>query len=267
MTDDTVIRNHTIGEFDGFKNQIQYPDNWDRLTKTVRERDNNRCQVVGCPSLLMLHVHHKIPLAKGGSNELDNLITLCEFHHALEHFDTNTQIGDQIHNKRFSFVKGHYRRNPFNKKRKYVKPYPRRIKCISIQDIEKLIKLYTFTCPNCKQNRIRASLNFKKKSIILKCLNCFQGWISELQLAEETGPRIAELLVLKKDHDMWETNWSALNTERNHFWKVYYFCPKCGEEMHVKKPKKNDTWSAFMSCNKYNKHIPNCCDGKREIDK
>jgi len=55
-----------------------------RLKEKVLERDNykcqkcfdkERCEISG--SRFKLEVHHKIPLSKGGKDELDNLITLC----------------------------------------------------------------------------------------------------------------------------------------------------------------------------------------------
>jgi hypothetical protein len=46
----------------------------------ILKRDGFRCQLCGASSedKKRLHVDHKVPLAKGGSNEDDNLWTLCE---------------------------------------------------------------------------------------------------------------------------------------------------------------------------------------------
>lgn len=44
----------------------------------VFQRDNYRCQGCGrCQTEMPLEVDHIIPLAKGGSNDLSNLQTLC----------------------------------------------------------------------------------------------------------------------------------------------------------------------------------------------
>lgn len=55
----------------------------------ARERDDYTCQVDGCNIRHEgkgTHAHHKLPRAAGGSDELDNLITLCSKHHRhLEH--------------------------------------------------------------------------------------------------------------------------------------------------------------------------------------
>nr|MEE4267996.1 HNH endonuclease [Candidatus Krumholzibacteria bacterium] len=56
--------------------------------KTRREvlaRDRHRCQGKGCNSTHYLEVHHIVPRARGGSNDPENLITLCSACHALVH--------------------------------------------------------------------------------------------------------------------------------------------------------------------------------------
>lgn len=61
-----------------------YPDDWEVISKSVRIRDNYTCQECGGKKTL-LHVHHKEPLSKGGSNDFDNLITLCMECHTNKH--------------------------------------------------------------------------------------------------------------------------------------------------------------------------------------
>jgi HNH endonuclease len=55
----------------------------------ARERDDYTCQVDGCDVRHEgkgTHAHHKLPVVAGGSDDLDNLITLCSEHHrVLEH--------------------------------------------------------------------------------------------------------------------------------------------------------------------------------------
>jgi len=47
------------------------------------KRDNYKC--VKCGSTEDLHVHHIIELSQNGTNELDNLLTLCPKCHAKAH--------------------------------------------------------------------------------------------------------------------------------------------------------------------------------------
>lgn len=52
---------------------------WGRIRDHVRARDGNTC--VRCGSSHNLEVHHRVPLAHGGTNSLDNLETLCHACH------------------------------------------------------------------------------------------------------------------------------------------------------------------------------------------
>jgi 5-methylcytosine-specific restriction endonuclease McrA len=49
------------------------------VKKYVMERDKYRCSLCGTSNLdMQLHVDHIIPVDMGGSDELDNLTTLCK---------------------------------------------------------------------------------------------------------------------------------------------------------------------------------------------
>jgi 5-methylcytosine-specific restriction endonuclease McrA len=61
-----------------------YPDNWNELSESVKHRDGHKCTDCGA-SGVELHVHHVIPLSKGGTNDLDNLTTLCRQCHSMIH--------------------------------------------------------------------------------------------------------------------------------------------------------------------------------------
>jgi hypothetical protein len=64
-------------------NQATYPDDWVELRMQVLARDGYRC--ANCPATHGLHVHHIVPLSKGGTNQLSNLIVLCEDCHKKLH--------------------------------------------------------------------------------------------------------------------------------------------------------------------------------------
>jgi len=55
------------------------------LRRDVFSRDGHRCGAPGCRNTRFLEVHHIKPRAKGGTNELENLITLCSACHRLWH--------------------------------------------------------------------------------------------------------------------------------------------------------------------------------------
>ena len=49
---------------------------WETIRQRVMARDGYRC--VDCGGKEELEVHHIVPLAEGGTNTPDNLITLCK---------------------------------------------------------------------------------------------------------------------------------------------------------------------------------------------
>lgn len=63
-----------------------YGEDWEDLRKAVLERDDHTCQ--RCREERgPLQVHHIIPRSQGGSDTLENLITLCRPCHAVQHPD------------------------------------------------------------------------------------------------------------------------------------------------------------------------------------
>jgi hypothetical protein len=55
-----------------------------RIRRMLRARDQG-CRFPGCGQRAFVDAHHIHHRARGGSNELDNLIELCWFHHRLVH--------------------------------------------------------------------------------------------------------------------------------------------------------------------------------------
>jgi hypothetical protein len=62
-----------------------YPIDWEELRVLVLTRDNFRCREASIHCVDPLQIHHVVPLTKGGTNKMDNLITLCLFHHSQKH--------------------------------------------------------------------------------------------------------------------------------------------------------------------------------------
>jgi 5-methylcytosine-specific restriction endonuclease McrA len=56
-----------------------------RARREVLARDKHRCQAPGCSRTRFLEVHHIVPRKQGGSNQVENLMTLCGSCHRLWH--------------------------------------------------------------------------------------------------------------------------------------------------------------------------------------
>ena len=53
---------------------------WPALRRKVLDRDSGRCQLCGA---LATHVDHITPRADGGADTLENLRSLCAYHHGV----------------------------------------------------------------------------------------------------------------------------------------------------------------------------------------
>jgi hypothetical protein len=53
--------------------------------RKVEHRDQGHCQVPGCQCHANLDLHHVVHREHGGTNDLSNLVTLCEAHHLAHH--------------------------------------------------------------------------------------------------------------------------------------------------------------------------------------
>jgi hypothetical protein len=66
-----------------------YPNNWDRIRKSVYRRDGFQCQSCGRKGGPVgnaeLHAHHRVPKSKGGSHHPNNLVTVCKSCHESIH--------------------------------------------------------------------------------------------------------------------------------------------------------------------------------------
>ncbi len=97
---------------------IRYPKRTltDELKRVVRERDNNQCVWVGCPSHNeqepTLNIHHVLPEQYGGSDEPSNLVTLCVPHHKAAHVEFSGYYGDSASAfaKMLRWAKGYFRK-------------------------------------------------------------------------------------------------------------------------------------------------------------
>lgn len=82
--------NHRFADPNAYTGDL--PPDWDARRKTTYRRDDWTCQHCGTQSGphasndgVRLHAHHVTPRSEGGSNDLGNLITLCEECHQAVH--------------------------------------------------------------------------------------------------------------------------------------------------------------------------------------
>lgn len=73
---------------------VKYERNVDEATKlAVKGRDGNRCVI--CQSTVKLEVDHRRALMNGGTNDIDNLATLCDDCHKIK-----TRMDSSLRRKR-----------------------------------------------------------------------------------------------------------------------------------------------------------------------
>lgn len=53
------------------------------LRRAVLARNAGRCEIFGCDSRYRVEVHHRVPWARGGRTDPDNLLAVCWFHHHI----------------------------------------------------------------------------------------------------------------------------------------------------------------------------------------
>lgn len=80
------------------------------LRRHVISRDH-ACAVDGCTSRYRLQVHHRIPWSQGGRTDVDNLVTLCWYHHQVAVHRYGMRI-DRIAPSRVRLVKPTQERAP-----------------------------------------------------------------------------------------------------------------------------------------------------------
>jgi hypothetical protein len=250
-----------------------YPPFWKYLRSVVISRDFNRCQVTGCPSRLELHVHHMRSVADGGTHSPDNLVTLCDFHHALEPEKGHERIWGDIKTRYFTLVCAHERSNRASDGTHAVRAHLRRLQLVALDELRELTKTYRFCCPHCAEARIKFTLYSNRNIIRVECPACQKATEGPQQLAEETGPLLAEVLSVTRNKGRWKARWDILSERKNAKWGAWSgyavsekrkrakekiqvtksapTCPKCGSPMKVVRPRSTDRWKAFWGCTQY----------------
>lgn len=250
-----------------------YPPFWKYLRAVVISRDFNRCQVTGCPSRLTLHVHHMRPVADGGPHSPDNLVSLCDFHHALEPEKGHERIWGDIKTRYFTLVCSHERGNRASGGHHTVRAHLRRLELVTLDELQGLAGTYGFCCPSCGESRIKFTLYSGRNIVRIECPSCEKATEGPQQLAEETGPLLAEILGVTRNRGRWKARWDMLSERRTATWGAWSGCavtakrkqhktrvaesvaapecPKCGSPMRRIRPQKMDHWKAFWGCTQY----------------
>ena len=268
-----TARDHSILKI--FNNWPGYPPFWNYLRDVVIARDNNRCQVTGCPSRLSLHVHHKTPVSKGGEHVPVNLVSLCDFHHALEPDEGHERIWGNVKTRYFTLVHEHVRHNRNNSGLHEVSSHLRRLELISLNEINNLHNVYGYSCSSCRSLGLKFTLLSEKNKIQVVCKECGNGWEGPQQLTEEVGPKLAEALVATKNIGIWNPRWDMLENRKDSAFRSFASnptkmkeqqkrvrktsseslsapaCPKCGSPMRLVKPRPGQKWKEFRGCSKY----------------
>jgi len=193
-----------------FNNWPGYPPFWEYLRAVVLQRDGNRCQVSGCPSRLPLHVHHMVSVSAGGEHIPSNLVSLCAFHHGLEPEQGHERVWGQVKSRYFTMVRSHRRRNPRSPGYHTVRAYVRRLEVIDDEGVREIIAAYGLLCPQCGSREIALTHQDRYSSVGLRCGRCGRRWEGPRKLAEETGPRLAELLTVTRNKGRWRARWDML---------------------------------------------------------
>ena len=255
-----------------------YPPYWHYLREVVLDKDGHSCQVSGCPSRLELHIHHIVPVSKGGAHRPENLVSLCQFHHALEPNKGHERIWGSIRTSFFTLVTGHERHARTSHKTYSVKPHLRRLQLTSLGEIKTISDQYGLSCPSCESSDVAYSIDHSRQSVSVECPKCVKSLSGPQQLTEETGPHLAEILKVTKNRGRWEPRWDMLAERQSRVWgdwsgiavaqkrrahrakvvdiKSAPSCPKCSAPMRLRKPKPGDNWKAFWGCSKF--RVTNC---------
>lgn len=250
-----------------------YPPFWKYLRGLVIKRDANRCQVTGCPSRLELHVHHMRPVADGGTHSPENLVSLCDFHHALEPEKGHERIWGSIKTRYFTLVCGHERGNRTSDGSHTVNAHLRRLQLVTLDELKELSLTYGFCCPTCSETKIIFTLHSTTNIIKVDCPKCNKSTEGEQQLTEESGPMLAEILTVSRNQGRWKARWDMLAKRKSATWgnwsgqaisakrqshkkkveaiKAAPPCPTCGSAMKLVTPRPTDKWKPFWGCNQY----------------
>ncbi len=158
-------------------------EDWELLRRQIFERDNYQCQITGCINRdTNLECHHIESIATGGTNDEENLVTLCMFHHACQHADALTLMRDRADRRRFSIKPMHWRNG--NQVRGHFSRVDGNL--VTYNDLKQCRELYQPKCPECQSLNWVGFLRPRRRELVVLCPDCMKGMRVDLGVREET---------------------------------------------------------------------------------
>ncbi len=163
-------------------------DIWEEIRQHVFQKDGMRCQVTGCiNSGAGLECHHITPVAQGGGHMIDNLVTLCLFHHACQEDHDVRSMQERADTNRFCIKPPYWRLG-------------KRIGCsivrrslATVNDLKQAKALYDLRC-HCGSADWVGFLRPRFDDLVVLCPSCMKGWHLPLGVREETCVALAHFL-------------------------------------------------------------------------
>jgi hypothetical protein len=222
-----------------------YPPDWEARKAAVRKRDNNLCQVTGCPSICARDVHHKQPISEGGLHRLENLVCLCQIHHWL--LPHHQQVAERVATDRFTIRRAHSRRLPGQRTRTAVRATFARHQPASLSDLEAIRDHFGFRCRTCYPGDIQFAQVDEK--LVCACLECRRAWLLDPLLPEELGPLFTRFLRDTQNPGKFQFDLDLLPGRPEKRVELCYACASKGR-IAIFRPK-DGAYGQFGSCSNF----------------
>lgn len=176
---------------------VDYPPDWNARRMAAKKRDGFQCQILGCPSIGDVDVHHIDPVESGSgklaNHQSDNLVCLCLFHHFLAD-NFHPKVAERIHSPRYKAVPSYDRLNRRNRGDHRVDAHVQRISRASDQELKTIKARYGLECGSCGGSDFRMKTFPRSERLRVTCVGCLKAWSLFWGLAEEVGPPLTLIL-------------------------------------------------------------------------
>ena len=179
-----------------------------KLRHQVFQRDNYRCRECGATNKqTRLHVDHIVPVAKGGTNDLSNLQTLCEACNRAKY--TDEWVGGKINNYSSDKHHNYIHKGKSIKKQKLIDEQQRLKHYKRLKNIQG-----TKNCPKCGKEILKNAI---------RCVYCNYYYYG--------NPPIDKVDEFKKLNQKINNQNDLKRTKRLKNIQGTKNCPKCGKEI------------------------------------